>query len=161
MHSEYIDFTYLLDNNVYYVTEIKYGSNSTQYGAVKFTYQTRSDVQSSYIAGRLMKDSKLLSKIDTYYQSSILLSTYTLSYDTSIYSFLSKLSLKSNGKEVNPLMFYYGGESDESLPRQARLFLKLILLTVRLLILSCIRVSLILLPGVRDSLPILILNLMV
>lgn len=34
----YIDFTYLLDNNVYYVTEIKYGSNSTQYGAIKFTY---------------------------------------------------------------------------------------------------------------------------
>lgn len=109
----YIDFTYLLDNNVYYVTEIKYGSNSTQYGAVKFTYQTRSDVQSSYIAGRLMKDSKLLSKIDTYYQASMLLSTYTMSYDTNIYSFLSKISLKSNGKEVNPLMFYYGGESDK------------------------------------------------
>lgn len=109
----YIDFTYLLDNNVYYVTEVKYGSNSTQYGAVKFTYQTRSDVQSSYIAGRLMKDSKLLSKIETYYQSSMLLSTYTLSYDISIYSFLSKISLKSNGKEVNPLMFYYGGESDK------------------------------------------------
>lgn len=120
----YIDFTYLLDNNVYYVTEIKYGSNSTQYGAVKFTYQTRSDVQSSYIAGRLMKDSKLLSKIDTYYQSSMLLSTYTLSYDTSIYSFLSKLSLKSNGKEVNPLMFYYGGESDESRFQTSTAFLE-------------------------------------
>lgn len=121
---DYIDFTYLLDNNVYYVTEIKYGSNSTQYGAVKFTYQTRSDVQSSYIAGRLMKDSKLLSKIDTYYQSSMLLSTYTLSYDTSIYSFLSKLSLKSNGKEVNPLMFYYGGESDESRFQTSTAFLE-------------------------------------
>lgn len=120
----YIDFTYLLDNNVYYVTEIKYGSNSTQYGAVKFTYQTRSDVQSSYIAGRLMKDSKLLSKIDTYYQSSMLLSTYTLSYDTSIYSFLSKISLKSNGKEVNPLMFYYGGESDESRFQTSTAFLE-------------------------------------
>ena len=125
MHSETIlIFTYLLDNNVYYVTEIKYGSNSTQYGAVKFTYQTRSDVQSSYIAGRLMKDSKLLSKIDTYYQSSMLLSTYTLSYDTSIYSFLSKLSLKSNGKEVNPLMFYYGGESDESRFQTSTAFLE-------------------------------------
>lgn len=120
----YIDFTYLLDNNVYYVTEIKYGSNSTQYGAVKFTYQVRNDVQSSYIAGRLMKDSKLLSKIDTYYQSSMLLSTYTLSYDTSIYSFLSKISLKSNGKEVNPLMFYYGGESDESRFQTSTAFLE-------------------------------------
>ena len=120
----YIDFTYLLDNNVYYVTEIKYGSNSTQYGAVKFTYQTRSDVQSSYIAGRLMKDSKLLSKIDTYYQSSMLLSTYTLSYDTSIYSFLSKISLKSNAKEVNPLMFYYGGGSDESRFQTSTAFLE-------------------------------------
>lgn len=120
----YIDFTYLLDNNVYYVTEIKYGSNSTQYGAIKFTYQARSDVQSSYIAGRLMKDSKLLSKIDTYYQSSMLLSTYTLSYDTSIYSFLSKISLKSNGKEVNPLMFYYGGESDESRFQTSTAFLE-------------------------------------
>lgn len=120
----YIDFTYLLDNNVYYVTEIKYGSNSTQYGAIKFTYQARNDVQSSYIAGRLMKDSKLLSKIDTYYQSSMLLSTYTLSYDTSIYSFLSKISLKSNGKEVNPLMFYYGGESDESRFQTSTAFLE-------------------------------------
>lgn len=65
------------------------------------------------IAGQLIKDSKRLSKIDTYYQSSELLSTYTMSYERSIYHFLSKISLKSNGKEVNPLMFYYGGDSDE------------------------------------------------
>lgn len=43
----YIDFTYLSTNNVYYVTEIKYGSNATQYGAIKFTYQIKNDIQSS------------------------------------------------------------------------------------------------------------------
>ena len=90
----------------------------------------------------------------------MLLSTYTLSYDTSIYSFLSKISLKSNGKEVNPLMFYYGGESDESRFQTSTAFLETYFANSKLPILSCIRVSLILLPGVRGLSPILILNLM-
>lgn len=106
----YIDFVYTLSNNVYYVAEIKYGSNTTQFGTIKFTYQTRSDAKSSYIVGQLMKEDKLLSKIDTYYQSSVLLSTYSLNYETGIYTFLSKINLKANSKELNPLMFYYGSD---------------------------------------------------
>lgn len=109
----YIDYTYLSSDNTFYISEIKYGSNTTQYGAVKFAYQGRYDLRSSYVAGRLINESKLLSKIETYYQSSVLLNTYSMSYENSVYSFLSQISLKSNGKEVNPLMFYYGNDHDE------------------------------------------------
>lgn len=120
----YIDFTYLLDENIYHITEIKYGNNSTQHGTVKFTYKGRTDVQSSYIAGRLIKENKLLYKIDTYYQSSTLLNSYILKHDTNIYYFLSQISLKSNGKEVNPLMFYYGSGSDECAFQKGTAFLE-------------------------------------
>lgn len=109
-HGGFINFTYSLTNNVYYITEIKYGSNTTQFGTIKFTYQTRDDIKSSYIAGQLMKEDKLLSKIDTYYQTSALLSTYILTYETKTYTFLSKITLNANSKDLNPLTFYYGSD---------------------------------------------------
>ncbi len=108
----YIDYAYILMDNVYYVTEVKYGYGSTQHGAVRFSYNSsRSDAGTLYMAGRRVEMNRLLTKIETYYQSSVLLSTYTLTHETSIYSFLSQISLKVNGKEVNPLMFYYGNGS--------------------------------------------------
>ncbi|MDH6379089.1 RHS repeat-associated protein, partial [Dysgonomonas sp. PFB1-18] len=120
----YINYTYSLSNNVYYISEIKYGSTAAVNGTVKFTYKTRTDVNNSYIAGILHKEDKLLSQIDSYYQTSTLLYTYGLTHELNVYNFLSKLSLKADAKELNPLTFYYGGDNYTASYVKSDFFLK-------------------------------------
>lgn len=104
----YIEYNYSESNNIYTVTEVKYGNTGGIIGTIKFTYSARNDARMLYTGGAAAKQDKLLTKIDTYYQA-ILLRTYTLTYENKEYNFLTKIHCKSDTKELNPLTFYYGG----------------------------------------------------
>lgn len=107
----YIEYNYEESNyNFYYLTSVKYGSGSTPIGSINFTYQDNPDARLMYKAGRPYKNEKLLTEARTYFQST-LLRTYTLNYEKEQYYFLSKISCKAGSQELNPLLFYYGGDS--------------------------------------------------
>ena len=105
----YVDYSYTSTSEVYYLQECKYGKNTSQIGSVKFTYGNRTDHNNTYLAGRLIKTDKILTKVDTYHQST-LLRTYSLTYEHKNYNFLSKISCKAGSQELNPLIFYYGSD---------------------------------------------------
>lgn len=103
----YIEYTYTESSNLVYPTEIKYGKGTTFLGSVKFTYQDRTDTKTMYLAGLTLKQDKLLAKIETYYLTT-LLRTYSLTYETNLYNFLTKVNCIADTKQFNPLVFYYG-----------------------------------------------------
>lgn len=103
----YIEYAYTESSNLVYPTEIKYGKGTTFLGSVKFTYQDRTDTKTMYLAGLALKQDKLLTKIETYYLTT-LLRTYSLTYETNLYNFLTKVNCIADSKQFNPLVFYYG-----------------------------------------------------
>ena len=105
----FIDYTYTEENNIYYLTGISYGKINTKIGSVSFVYKLITDSRIAYIGGRLIKNTKLLSEIKSYFQST-LLRTYTLTHEANQYNFLTKISCKSGTQELNPLLFYYGSD---------------------------------------------------
>lgn len=111
-----VDYTYDLENNIYYIREIKYGgvivgTNRPAIASIckiSFTYESRTDIASVWIAGAEIKLHKRLKKIDTYYNNT-LLQSYSCSYKMSAgTSLLSQLDCATSSKSLNPLLFYYG-----------------------------------------------------
>jgi len=107
----YIEYEYLEDNNIYYLSNVKYGAkNNTgrvHFASVKFFYNTRQDVIPFYIDGLCLKQTKILDRIETYYSSN-LLKTYTCSYVFNKNNYLKQLTCTAGGKNLNPLTFEYG-----------------------------------------------------
>jgi RHS repeat-associated protein len=107
-----ISFSYLETNNVYYVSEINYGGREGSsaignYAKITFGYEDRNDVTPLYIAGICMKQDKRLKELKTYFNGQ-LLRTYGLTYTNAVSSLLKQVDCTSNGKSLNPLVFYYG-----------------------------------------------------
>lgn len=105
----YIEYSYTESSNLVYPTEIKYGKTTTPLGSIRFTYQDRTDARTTYFAGLALKQDKLLTKVETYYLST-LLKTYSLTYEPNLYNFLTKVDCIADAKQFNPLLFYYGEE---------------------------------------------------
>jgi len=107
-----INYTYLNDESVYYISEISYGgregsSPTSNYAKLSFTYENRDDVNKQYVNGRRIMQNLRLKEINTYFNSQ-LLRTYNFTYENSVSSLLKQIDCSSNGKSLNPLIFYYG-----------------------------------------------------
>lgn len=103
----YVEYTYSEVGRYHYVSEIKYGNSQSVIGSVKFTYTDRTDKSFAYVSGRKVEQTKLLSKIETYFQTT-LLRTYNLTSEMKDFSLLTSIACMSEGKELNPLIFSYG-----------------------------------------------------
>lgn len=105
----YIDYTYSTSDNRFYIEQISYSSNQNiKIGEIKFLYATNDFERFAYIDAQRVKTTKRISKIDSYFGST-LLKSYIIDYkkDDNNY-FLSKLDCTSSGKYLNPLTFEYG-----------------------------------------------------
>lgn len=105
----YIDYTYSISDNRFYIEQISYSSNQNiKIGEIKFSYATNDFERFAYIDAQLIKTTKRISKIDSYFGNT-LLKSYIIDYkkDNNNY-FLSKLDCTSSGKYLNPLTFEYG-----------------------------------------------------
>ena len=111
----YADYVYSFANNIYNITSISYGRSSTLIGKLNFAYTTRNDTNTIFRDGLEVKQDKLLSKIEVFFKNT-LLRTYQLSYTFQDVNLLTKIGLKSNNRELNPLVFSYGsGYQNKSL----------------------------------------------
>lgn len=108
LEGNFINYSYTESYNTYYLTRVDYGKGTTNVGFVTFTYKSISDGRTAYLAGRETRDTKLLTEINSNFQS-VLMCTYTLTYKKDQYDFLSQISCKMGTQELNPLLFYYGG----------------------------------------------------
>ena len=103
----YMDFSYDQVEGQYYISKISYGAHTTSashLAEVVFTYVSRPDVVLVYEAGKEIKFSHLLAKIECKNGGDVL-HTYTFTYDAD-----SDVSLLQNlgCDNLNPLRFYYG-----------------------------------------------------
>jgi len=113
LKGNYLEYSYNEINNTYWVTSINYGgkkgtTNVAHFAKINFTYETRPDVNSTYIDGVEVKLDRRLKEVTTYVNN-LLLRTYSLSYENKTnVSLLQKVECSSEGKSLNPLIFYYG-----------------------------------------------------
>lgn len=112
----YIDYQYIKDNNIYYISEINYGASTTDkhYASVKFVYTGREDITPFYSAGLEVKQTKLLTRINSYFNST-LLKSYLLRHELKDVSLLRQIDCLSNGQTINPLVFHYGNNKKHEL----------------------------------------------
>ncbi|MDL2215220.1 hypothetical protein LJC00_03430, partial [Dysgonomonas sp. OttesenSCG-928-M03] len=103
----YIHYTYNEYYNCYYVKTIEYGKGDNKIGSVKFLYEQREDIPTIYSASELLLKNRLLIGIETYFRGDIQ-KKYTLHHVEKDVKLLDKITCNSFGKEVNPLIFYYG-----------------------------------------------------
>ncbi|MBP1617274.1 MAG: wapA 1 [Bacteroidetes bacterium] len=104
-----VNYSYTESNNVYYVSEINYGGNSTigNHAKVSFNYESRSDTYTVYVAGLAVRQDYRLKGISSYFNGQ-LLRTYTLNYTNGVSSLLKQVDCSAGDKLLNPLLFYYG-----------------------------------------------------
>lgn len=102
-----IEYVYIKSNNTYYISEILFKKYTQLVSSVKFEYINRTDINTIYRDGETIIQDRLLSKIKSYYQTT-LLRTYTLTYKSETVNLLSKIECESEGKKLNPLVFSYG-----------------------------------------------------
>ncbi|MBD8348453.1 RHS repeat-associated core domain-containing protein [Dysgonomonas sp. HGC4] len=105
----YIEYSYVEDNNVYYISEIKYGAseNSEHFANIKFRYSNRDDITPYYFDGLQVQQTKLLKEITTYFNGNSLQS-YVLHHESKAENFLRQIDLVAGGQALNPLVFSYG-----------------------------------------------------
>jgi RHS repeat-associated protein len=107
-----INYTYTSVGYLYYISEINYGGRegttpANNYAKVTFTYETRDDVTRSYYNGTKLLQDLRLKEVNSYFNNQ-LLRTYGFTYENSVSSLLKQIDCSSNGKSLNPLIFYYG-----------------------------------------------------
>ena len=109
LRSNLIEYSYSQNDNTYYLTAIHYGhrTGTSAHASVQFSYEDRKDVTTYYVDGLDVRISKRLKEVTTYFTTQ-LLRTYQFTYDTASPSLLKQISCLSNGRELNPLLFYYG-----------------------------------------------------
>ena len=106
-NGNFMDFIYETDNTIgeSRIKEINYTGNSlsgkTPYNSVKFYYETRTDANTMYVAGGMVKQSVLLSAIKVFCEG-ILSKDYGFTYFTDQYSKLGSISLTADGVKYNP-----------------------------------------------------------
>lgn len=112
-----IEYKYIKNNNIYYISEINYGGvdnpglSLNHYASLKFAYQEKYIVAPAYIHGMKVVNNWYLANIETYFETNKL-RTYTLIYENGETLFLTKIDCENNGESLNPLLFYYGEETN-------------------------------------------------
>ena len=93
------------------ISEISYAGKK-----IKFSYETRPDAISSYVAGALFTNSRRLTKITTYCNSYLKASEYVVSYTSDNYaSRLNDITLYGHDNtHYNPTVATYGGSTSSS-----------------------------------------------
>ncbi len=110
----YIQFIYSSDNTTgeYRINEINYTGNDNAglvpYNSVKFYYDKRADINSSFIAGGQINQSVLLTGIKVFSEN-ILSKDYEFSYfNDGMYSKLNQIALSADGVTYNPTIVNWG-----------------------------------------------------
>jgi RHS repeat-associated protein len=119
--NNHIDYEYINDNNIIYLTTITYGPNK-----IFFNYKQRSDVAVNFLLGEEIQQQLILDKIEITYNSTVI-KTYQLEYihQVSSYNFSSVLNTITeyglNGSGFNSTVFsYYYPEAVSSWRGQQR-----------------------------------------
>jgi Salmonella virulence plasmid 65kDa B protein/FG-GAP-like repeat len=116
VYGNYVLFKYVNADNQFLLDEIQYTGNDaagiSPYNSVKFTYATRQDANTVYIAGSVLKNKYLLVGIKSLAEGATV-SEYAFTYgNNDLYSFLTKVEqLGSDGSRLNATIFKYGDES--------------------------------------------------
>jgi RHS repeat-associated protein len=115
-YGNYVEFKYANLDGQKVLDEINYTGNTNAglapYNKVKFTYATRKDPSTVYIAGTPLKSKYLLTNIKSTNEGTTV-SEYTFTYGyNGLYSFLNQIDqYGSDGTQINPTIFKYGEES--------------------------------------------------
>lgn len=119
-----VKYTYEFAGNQYYPVRIEYGHNGNGgYAAsLVLTYETVTDALTKYIDGKPVVLSRLLKKIDSYYQTD-LLRTYQLTHVKKETTFLTQIDCAAKGKSLNPLKFTYGADRSIEYFNEAKTYL--------------------------------------
>lgn len=115
MYGHSVDFEYTLSGNVYYISKISYGGTSAHTAEIVFSYTTRKDFTTTYACGLPVLADKLLTSIVSKNMANGKmeeLRSYTLSYDISETSRLTRLDCNSGESKLSPLTFGYGTPMD-------------------------------------------------
>ena len=107
-----INYNYSISDNTYYLSNIKYGGKKNTaiapFASINFVYQSRTDATSFYIDGTEVKMEKRIKEVNAFFKNE-LLRKYQFKYNYSNgLSLLKQIDCSSNGKYLNPLIFYYG-----------------------------------------------------
>ncbi|MFI3240183.1 MAG: RHS repeat-associated core domain-containing protein [Bacteroidales bacterium] len=112
-------FEYIESNNVYYISEIKYGGKDLQshLAEIHFNYEDRTDYTTVYSSGDEINANKILKEIISYNihnESLQELSTYTLTHELNHnINQLTKIDCSVGNTFLNPLKFAYDFYSDD------------------------------------------------
>ncbi len=112
INGNYITYTYDQIGNIYYVSQISYGGNTStsntsgHFAFIRFNYKQRPDNYAIYIGGKKIEETRLIESISTYYGET-LLRTYSPVYGTTDVSMLQQIKCEAGGKQLNPLSFDY------------------------------------------------------
>jgi len=111
-NGNYIAYTYTGDNTTgeYEISRIDYtGNNGTApYNYVSFSYGTRTDINTMYVAGYAMNQTKLLNSVKVYAEGTLAYDyEFTYYYDGQ-YTKLNQVGLTANGAKFNPTIINWG-----------------------------------------------------
>lgn len=107
----YIEYKYEKAGNIYYASEINYGSKRTKIGTLKFMYLNRSSMPTLYTHGTSVMQEKYLKNVETYFNAQKL-RIFTLTHDNSTSLLLKRIDCSNNqGESLNPVSFSYYGDN--------------------------------------------------
>lgn len=121
LFGNYMTYTYTNSDGELVISTIEYTGNSNAglapYNSIRFTWQTRSDNISYYIAGKEFKRKSLLKRIECWGQSGKPMRSYELEYEYEFASLLSKITEgDGNGNQLNPTYFQWSKDTKVGYP---------------------------------------------
>lgn len=115
-YGNYITFVYANDADGFRIQEINYTGNAAHapYNNIKFYYDRRTDKNSFYIAGEVLKNNTLLREIGILCEGHRV-KKYEFQYGYDLYSFLKEIvETGSDGSQLNSTRFQYGNKTNSN-----------------------------------------------